>query len=194
MATRAPTTVTPAAIPIVLRMMVRYAALPKIRRKLPTFQTRSMAVVNSLMRQNAVMSRTASDPMYTKTNQASGGVRRSASRARGRRHSAAAARLAIPTGGPSTVCVATRSSRPLARHLGVPRLDPLRVRHAVRLAVPAVGQRRLPQLDRLEVLQRGVGMVLRARALRQLVHDRARQLVVRGLTVRDRLQRLGMRL
>src|SRR5947209_3858134 len=55
-----------------------------------------------------------------------------------------------------------------------PGLLPLRVVHAVVLAVAARGHRRLPELDRVEVLRRRVRVVLRARALGQLVHDRAR--------------------
>src|SRR5437667_9157634 len=58
---------------------------------------------------------------------------------------------------------------------------PLRVVHAVALAVAAVLLRRLPELDRPEVRRGGIGVVLRARTLRQLVHDLA------GLGVRGRL-------
>src|SRR6188474_1217312 len=58
---------------------------------------------------------------------------------------------------------------------------PLRVVHAVVLAVAAVLHRRLPELDRVEVGRRGVGVVLRARALGQLVHDLARLRVRRRL-------------
>src|SRR6478609_10866042 len=77
----------------------------------------------------------------------------------------------------------------LALELG-PGLLPLRVVHAVLLAVAAVGDRRLPEVDLLEVLERRVGVVLRTRALGQLVHDRARLRVDRGLTEVDRLLRL----
>src|SRR5437667_10941639 len=55
-----------------------------------------------------------------------------------------------------------------------PGLLPLRVVHAVALAVAAVLRRRLPEPDRVEVCRWSVRVVLRAGALRQFVHDRTR--------------------
>jgi hypothetical protein len=54
-------TVTAAAIPMVRKMMERYAGFSMYSLKLSRFHTRSMFVVNELILQNAVMSRTASD-------------------------------------------------------------------------------------------------------------------------------------
>src|SRR5712691_9138667 len=62
-----------------------------------------------------------------------------------------------------------------------PGLLPLRVVHAVVLAVAAGGDRRLPELDRSEVLRRGAAVILSGGARRQLVHDRARLEVRRRL-------------
>src|SRR5581483_8204959 len=65
---------------------------------------------------------------------------------------------------------------PSRAHLALeprPGLLPLRVVHAVVLPVAAVGDRGLPEVDLLEVRERRVGVVLLARALRELVHPRA---------------------
>src|SRR6266540_487476 len=74
-----------------------------------------------------------------------------------------------------------------------PGLLPLRVVHAVALAVAAVLLRRLPELDRIEIGRRCVRVVLRARALGQLVHDLARLRVRRRLAEVDRLLSLHLR-
>src|SRR3954454_9300181 len=79
-----------------------------------------------------------------------------------------------------------RPAAPLPLQLR-PGLLPLRVVHAVLLAIAAVGHRRLPELDRAEVRRRGPAVVLRRRALRELVHDRARLRVRGRLTEVDRL-------
>ena len=49
--------------------------------------------------------------------------------------------------------------------LRVPRVHPVGVRHAVSLAVVAGRDRRLPQLDRVEIAARRVGVILLAGAL-----------------------------
>src|SRR5258708_8140709 len=74
-----------------------------------------------------------------------------------------------------------------------PGLLPLRVVHAVLLAVAAVGDRRLPEVDLLEVLERRVRVVLRARALGELLHPRARLRVDRRLAEVDGLLGLHLR-
>src|SRR3954466_1577683 len=74
-----------------------------------------------------------------------------------------------------------------------PGLHPLRVVHALLLAVAAVGDRRLPELDRVEVRRRRTAVVLRRRAGGELVHDRARLRVRRRLTEVDRLLCLHLR-
>src|ERR1043165_10092040 len=74
-----------------------------------------------------------------------------------------------------------------------PGLLPLRVVLAVALAVAAVGDRRLPEVDLLEVRERRVGVVLLARALRQLVHPGAGLRVDGRLTEVDRLLGLHLR-
>src|SRR6266700_2072874 len=79
-------------------MMLRYAPLAKIVCRLFRLQTRSMLVVNGLVCQNAVISRTTSAARYTRANQASGGVSRMVARAHGRRHSAAETRDHLPGG------------------------------------------------------------------------------------------------
>src|SRR4051812_19367570 len=74
-----------------------------------------------------------------------------------------------------------------------PGLLPLVVVHAVVVAVAAVGDRRLPELDLVEVRRRSIGVVLLARARALLVHLRA-SLRVRGrLAEVDRLLRLHLR-
>src|SRR2546426_7608325 len=74
-----------------------------------------------------------------------------------------------------------------------PGLLPLRVVHAVVLAVAARGDRGLPEVDLLEVRERSVGVVLRAGALGELVHPGARLAVHRRLTEVDRLLGLHLR-
>src|SRR4051812_35801235 len=64
--------------------------------------------------------------------------------------------MSSPPDGPA----ANRSAFQLS-----PGLLPLRVVHAVLLAVAAVGDRRLPELDRVEVLRRRAAVVLRCGAL-----------------------------
>ena len=59
--------------------------------------------------------------------------------------------------------------------------------------LPQSVDRRLPELDRAVVALRLVRRVLRARALRELVHDLARLLVDRRLAEVDRLLRLRLR-
>src|SRR4051812_5739399 len=116
------------------------------------------------------------------------------------------AAAATATAGPSPTGAARRSRRaaagpperggPAAQGSALelcPGLLPLRVVHAVVLAVAARGDRRLPELDRVEVRRRGAAVVLRGGALRQLVHDRARLRVGRRLTEVDRLLRLHLR-
>src|SRR6266542_5696073 len=74
-----------------------------------------------------------------------------------------------------------------------PGLLPLPVVHAVALAVAAVLDGRLPELDRVEVGRRSIGVVLLARTLGQLVHDRARLRVRGRLAEIDRLLGLHLR-
>src|SRR5919202_71308 len=71
-----------------------------------------------------------------------------------------------------------------------PFLLPDRVVHAVLLAVPAVRDRRLPELDAVEVGRGSVRVVLGASALLDLVHELARLQVRRRLAERERLLRL----
>src|SRR5438876_6079229 len=100
------------------------------------------------------------------------GRRRSTSRAAGRAvrsHAATAAARVRRTddGGPSGSNGPPHM--PESSTLDVsPGLLPLRVVHAVALAVAAVLLGRLPELDRAEIRGRGVGVVLRAGALGQL--------------------------
>src|SRR5436190_6116757 len=127
------------------------------------------------------------------------GRRRSSSRAAGAAMPPLAATVAAtvpPRGGdgPSTLDDPPRTPAKPQLALDVsPGLLPLRVVHAVALAVAAVLRRRLPELDRLEVRRWGIGVVLRARALGQLVHDRARPGVRRRLAEVDRLLGLHLR-
>src|SRR5229473_3421232 len=78
--------------------------------KLPRFQTRSILVVNWLIRQKAVISKSTRAARYTRTNQASGGVSRMVARAHGRRHSAAETRDHIPPRPASSGGVAAAST------------------------------------------------------------------------------------
>src|SRR5206468_4990179 len=118
---------------------------------------------------------------------------RAAARAMRARAATAAARAQRRDGGgPSESNGPPRM--PVSSTLDVsPGLLPLRVVHAVALAVAAVLLRRLPELDRVEVLRRCVGVVLRAGALGQLVHDLARLRVRRRLAEVDRLLSLHLR-
>src|SRR5205814_9194493 len=63
---------------------------------------------------------------------------------------------------------------------------------AFALAVAAVGERRLPELDGAEVGRRGVGVVLGAAPGLQLLHLVAGLAVYRRLAEEDRLLRLDM--
>src|SRR5258708_6467214 len=65
---------------------------------------------------------------------------------------------------------------------------------AVVLSVATVFDRGLPELDAFEIGARGVGVVLRARALLDLIHERARLGVRRRLSVGEGLLRLDLRL
>src|SRR4029077_7302412 len=70
---------------------------------------------------------------------------------------------------------------------------PRRVRDAVLASVVACCDRRLPELDRVEVRTGCVGVVLGARAGLELLHLGARQRVHGGLTEEDGLLRLDKR-
>src|SRR5205814_7991647 len=75
-----------------------------------------------------------------------------------------------------------------------PGRDPLGVRHAVLLAVSAVGKWRLPELDGVEVGRAGlVGVVLVAASRRQRLHLGARLRVDRRLAKAERLLGLDLR-
>src|SRR3954464_11792922 len=107
-----------------------------------------------------------------RTNQASGPLRVSAPRNRGRRNSAAERRRGAPEGRPACL-EGPATALKLALDL-LPLLLPARVVDAVGLAVSAVLDRRLPELDAVEVRRRRVRVVPRAAALLDLVHLRAR--------------------
>src|SRR5215469_2851524 len=128
-------------------------------------------------------------------NQASGGDRVRVARSHDRRQSAAETRASPLTARSLRTAVAVIEFGAyrfwLPGDLG-PGGDPLLERHAIVLAVAALRQRRLPELDGLEVGLRRVRVVGGAGALRDLVHDRAGQLVGRGLTEEDRLLRLHL--
>src|SRR5579859_2584316 len=109
-------------------------------------------------------------------NQASGGERVSNRRSQGRRHRAAEAAPArpgtdVPAAGPgggppgpergAGLAITDTGNDRSADYLR-PGVDPLLERHAVVLAVVALGQRRLPELQCLEVGLRSVGVVGRA--------------------------------
>src|ERR1700732_4451027 len=94
------------------------------------------------------------------TNQASGGSRRGIARSRGRLHSTAWSRTAPPPLGRGRAVEFSTALRGDRR----PGLLPHRVRDAVVAAVVAGGERRLPELDGVEVRARLVGVVLGARA------------------------------
>src|SRR5215472_7199115 len=68
-----------------------------------------------------------------------------------------------------------------------PGVGPFGVGNAIRLAVPAVGEWSLPELDRLEIGVRPVGVVAGAGTGLHLVHDRAGKRVDRRLTEADGL-------
>src|SRR6266568_7717338 len=123
------------------------------------------------------------------TNQASGGLSVRVARSHGRRQSAAETRATAATEWSSRtaaeVMEPVRSPGDLR-----PGRHPLLERHTVVLAVAALGQRRLPELQRLEVRLGGVGVVVGARPFLDLVHDRAGELVRRGLPEVVRLLRL----
>src|SRR5437764_11106132 len=103
------------------------------------------------------------------TNQASGGVRVRVARSHGRRHSAAETRVSPLTGRSCWTAACVMIARPSPGDLG-PGGGPLLERHAVVLTVAALSQRRLPELQRLEVRLRGVRVVRGARALLEGVH------------------------
>src|SRR5436305_6855976 len=128
-------------------------------------------------------------------NQASGGESVSRPRSQVRRHSVADTARAIPAadafargpgGGPPgprlpAGLATTDTGRSRSADYLCPCAHPLLERHAVVLAVPALSQRGLPELQRLEVRLGSVGVVRRAAALLDLVHDRAGLLVGRRL-------------
>src|SRR6266511_522689 len=102
------------------------------------------------------------------TNQASGGVRRSSGRSHANRQKKAWRPAAPPPllrGRPAARAVIEAS--PLDRRPG---RDPLVVADAVRAPVAALGARGLPELDRVEVAARRVGVVLLARPRLQRLH------------------------
>src|SRR6266498_3805270 len=126
-----------------------------------------------------------------KTNAPTGGARSSSARSHGLRKNAAetARRRAAHDGRPVSYGGELREL-PLDLR---PLLLPDRVVQTVLLAVAAVRDRRLPELDAVEVRRRCVRVVLRATALLDLVHKQAR-LQVRGrLAERERLHRLHLR-
>src|SRR5215469_6534077 len=112
-------------------------------------------------------------------NQASGGDRVRVARSHARRQSAAETRASPLTARSLRTAVAVIEFGAyrcwLPGDLG-PGGDPLLERHAVVLAVAALRQRGLPELEGLEVGLRRVRVVLGAGALRERVHDRAGQL------------------
>src|SRR5437899_1109271 len=93
-----------------------------------------------------------------------------------------------PPSWPSRPCDLNRHP-PLARDLR-PGSLPGVVVHAVLLAVPAVGDGRLPEVDLLVVRERLVQVVLRTGSGLDLVHVRARLRVDRRLPEHERLLRL----
>src|SRR5437764_8487971 len=113
------------------------------------------------------------------TNQAPGPESSKPARNHGRRKSAADARVR------TALLISTSAAEaPLAGALGGyfgPLPLPDAVVHAVALSVPAVFHRGLPEPDAVEVGSRRVGVVLRARSLLDLFHERARALVRGGL-------------
>src|SRR5207237_1992771 len=129
------------------------------------------------------------------TNQVSPGPSSSAARIQGRRHSSAWTRVTRPAGrsrasAPTVIRFAT--ARLLAGDRG-PRRLPLGVGQAVALAVSAIREWGLPELDGVEVGRRGVGMVLSAGPGLQLLHLVASLAVHRCLAEEDRLLRLDVR-
>src|ERR671933_2667471 len=108
------------------------------------------------------------------TNHAPGPVSSSVARSHGRRNSAAETRVrAGARVAPGAAAPAAVAIRRLPLDLR-PLLLPRRVVGAVLLAVAAIARRGLPEPDRVEVRRGRVGVVLRARALLDLVHERAR--------------------
>src|SRR5438477_9190763 len=116
------------------------------------------------------------------TNQASGGVRRSSERRPGRRQNSAENGTAPP---PLRRGRRTTSSNSAFDRC--PGRDPLVVRDAALAAVGAGRDRRLPELDGVEVGARGVGVVLGTRARLKRLHLRAGQRVDGGLAEAQRL-------
>src|SRR5690348_12901315 len=108
-------------------------------------------------------------------NHASGGESVSEARSHGRRHSAAEVRAPTDRLGRSeATAVLTTRVEPArsARDLG-PRAGPLLVRDTVALAIAALCERRLPELDGVEVRVGLIGVLRGAPALEQRVHHRA---------------------
>src|SRR5438270_1649958 len=123
-----------------------------------------------------------------RTNHAPGPLSSSTARNHGRRNIAADTRVRTsrtPSGAPLRT--------PSLASYFCPLLLPDAVVHAVVFAVVALRDRRLPELDAVEVRTRGICVVDRARPFLDLFHFRARELVHRSLAVGDRLLRLHFR-
>src|SRR5713101_914853 len=124
-----------------------------------------------------------------RTNQLSGGVSSRAERSQGRRQkrlcSGAAPRFLRSRPAVVVTAKLRRDRRP-------GRL-PLRVRDAAAAPIGAGGDRRLPELDRVEVGTRCVSVVLRARAGLKGLHLLARHRVDRSLAEEQSLLRLHLR-
>src|SRR6476659_127072 len=100
-----------------------------------------------------------------RTNHAPGPDSSRTARSHGRRNIAADARMRAsraPSGAPFTTCSLPRYFRPL--------LLPRAVVHAVRLPIAALGDRRLPETDAVEVRTWRVRVIDRAGALGDLFH------------------------
>ncbi len=144
--------------------IVRYVGVPEDR-----LEVVERPGVDDLSREARRRSRTPRRTARRAPRGRSAGTTPAAARAAPWRAATAAARAPPRAGGGPrydrpAASYAWLDSR-LALDLG-PGLLPLAVVHAVRLAVAAVGDRRLPELDRLEVRGRRIGVVLLARALR----------------------------
>src|ERR1700681_2750100 len=105
-----------------------------------------------------------------RTNHAAGPDRSRPARSHGRRNKAADTR--VRTAPVNAVAAVERASPGLGRYFG-PLFLPDGVVGAVGFSVPAVFHRRLPELDAFKVGARRIGVVLHARALLDLFHERA---------------------
>src|ERR1700752_4155167 len=123
-----------------------------------------------------------------RTNHAPGPLSSRTARSHGRRNIAADTRTRAsraPSGAPLKTPSLPSYFRPL--------LLPDAVVHTAVFAVVALRDRRLPELDRVEVRRRRVRVVDRARALLDPFHFRARELVHRRLAVGNSLWGLDLR-